>query len=69
MVQEQMCLILINHRVTPRYIQSFTGENQNHRVTHSLITTKVYTHILRINSKTLKNPLDALVESATFESE
>ena len=52
---------LMQRGVNIRYIQMALGHS-------SIKTTEVYTHILGINSKTLKSPLDVLFESATFES-
>jgi site-specific recombinase XerD len=52
---------LMQRGVNIRYIQMALGHS-------SIKTTEVYTHILGINSKTLKSPLDVLFESGTFES-
>ncbi len=52
---------LMQRGVNIRYIQMALGHS-------SIKTTEVYTHILGINSKTLKSPLDVLFESATFKS-
>jgi len=52
---------LMQRGVNIRYIQMALGHS-------SIKTTEIYTHILGINSKTLKSPLDVLFETGTFES-
>jgi site-specific recombinase XerD len=51
---------LMQRGVNIRYIQSALGHS-------SAKTTEVYTRVLSINSKTLKSPLDILMESTTFD--
>lgn len=43
-----------------RYIQSALGHN-------SPKTTEIYTHVLNVNNKTIKSPLDILIEKGNFE--
>tara|TARA_R110002072_G_scaffold81680_3_gene186811 strand:- start:1847 stop:2965 length:1119 start_codon:yes stop_codon:yes gene_type:complete len=50
---------LMQRGVNIRYIQTALG----HRSTK---TTEVYTRVLSINSKTLKSPLDVIMENGTF---
>ncbi|GGD99975.1 integrase [Planktosalinus lacus] len=51
---------LMQRGVNIRYIQTALGHS-------STKTTEVYTRVLSINSKTLKSPLDVIMESATFD--
>ena len=50
---------LMQRGVNIRYIQTALGHSSSK-------TTEVYTRVLSINSKTLKSPLDVIMESATF---
>jgi len=50
---------LMQRGVNIRYIQRALGHS-------STKTTEVYTRVLSINSKTLKSPLDVIMESGTF---
>lgn len=52
---------LMQRGVNIRYIQTALGHS-------STKTTEVYTRVLSINSKTLKSPLDVIMESATFDN-
>ncbi|MEX0998146.1 MAG: tyrosine-type recombinase/integrase [Flavobacteriaceae bacterium] len=51
---------LMQRGVNIRYIQTALGHSSSK-------TTEVYTRVLSINSKTLKSPLDVIMESATFD--
>lgn len=51
---------LMQRGVNIRYIQTALGHS-------STKTTEVYTRVLSINSKTLKSPLDVIMESATLD--
>lgn len=51
---------LMQRGVNIRYIQRALGHS-------STKTTEVYTRVLSINSKTLKSPLDVIMESATLD--
>jgi len=44
-----------------RYIQSALGHE-------SPKTTEIYTHVIRINNKTIESPIDILVEKGRFGS-
>lgn len=51
---------LMQRGVNIRYIQTALGHSSSK-------TTEVYTRVLSINSKTLKSPLDVIMESATLD--
>ncbi len=51
---------LMQHGVNIRYIQKALGHSSSK-------TTEIYTHVLNITNKTLKSPLDMLMEKATFD--
>ena len=51
---------LMQRGVNIRYIQTALGHS-------STKTTEIYTRVLSINSKTLKSPLDIIMESSTFD--
>jgi integrase/recombinase XerD len=44
-----------------RYIQVMLGHESSK-------TTEIYTHVIAVNSKKMRNPLDILMNKATFDA-